>query len=465
MTWGAAAESARLEVWGGVECSVVRVHDRYSDAVARSGHDRRADDVARIASLGVKALRFPLLWERTAPDGVERADWSWADAQLEALRAAGIRPIVGLVHHGSGPRATSLLDSAFAPGLVTFARAVAERYPWIEDYTPVNEPLTTARFSALYGHWYPHARSPVAFCRALLHQCRATAAAMSAIRELVPRARLIQTEDYAHVRSAPRLEYQATFENERRWLSLDLLSGRVDRDHALYRYLRENGLSDDDLAPFARQPCTPDLVGINYYVTSERWLDDRIDGYPPSVVGGNGSDVYADVEAVRASPEPIGGYAGALAAVWKRYGRPIAITEVHMGCTDDEQVRWWMEAWDAATHAKRTGIDVRAVTAWALFGSYDWDSLMVDERGHYESGAFDVRESPPRVTTLARAIATCARVGAFEHDALLTPGWWRREQRLIYAPAAPLPLDGRESARARADEDGVPYGGAVELTP
>ena len=25
------------------------------------------------------------------------------------------------------------------------------RYPWIDAYTPVNEPLTTARFSGLYG--------------------------------------------------------------------------------------------------------------------------------------------------------------------------------------------------------------------------------------------------------------------------------------------------------------------------
>ena len=47
-------------------------------------------------------------------------------------------------------------------------RAVAERYPWVEHYTPVNEPLTTARFSGLYGHWYPHARDDGAFLRALL---------------------------------------------------------------------------------------------------------------------------------------------------------------------------------------------------------------------------------------------------------------------------------------------------------
>jgi dTDP-4-dehydrorhamnose reductase len=425
------------EVWGGVECSVVRVGAAYHDSLRRSGHDRRADDVARIASLGVKAVRFPLLWERTAPESLDRADWTWADKRLATLREHGIRPIVGLVHHGSGPRHTNLLDPGFIEGLAGFARAVAERYPWIEHFTPVNEPLTTARFSALYGHWYPHARSPEAFFRALIHQCRAVKRAMEAIRRVTPAARLVQTEDYARVEGTPAVEYQVVFENERRWLSLDLLCGRVDPDHALYRHLREHGVSEEDLAPFVRGPCVPDVIGVNYYVTSERWLDDRVERYPSSVIGGNGRHAYADVEAVRVLPESIGGHAGALAAVWERYRRPMAITEVHLGCTREEQLRWWAEAWDAATDARRRGMDVRAVTAWALFGSHDWNSLMVEDRGHYESGAFDVRTSPPRPTALAHAIASCAKGGSFEHPVLDSPGWWRRSARLAYGAAQP----------------------------
>jgi hypothetical protein len=46
-----------------------------------------------------------------------------------------------------------------------------------------------------------------------------------AIREVTPGARLVQTEDMGAVFSTPALEYQATFENHRRWLSLDLLCG------------------------------------------------------------------------------------------------------------------------------------------------------------------------------------------------------------------------------------------------
>jgi dTDP-4-dehydrorhamnose reductase len=125
------AARAFPEVWAGAECSVARVGDAYHDSIRRTGHDRRAGDVERIASLGVSAVRVPVLWERTAPEGIPAADWSWADAQLGALRASGIRPVVGLLHHGSGPPHTSLLDPEFPEKLAAFARAVAERYPWV----------------------------------------------------------------------------------------------------------------------------------------------------------------------------------------------------------------------------------------------------------------------------------------------------------------------------------------------
>src|SRR5918998_3650742 len=115
-----------LELWGGVECTYNRVGDTYFDQCERSGHATRLSDLDRFAELGIRALRYPVLWERTAPHGLAQADWSWADERLGRLRALGIRPIVGLVHHGSGPRHTNLVEPTFATGLAEFARAVAE---------------------------------------------------------------------------------------------------------------------------------------------------------------------------------------------------------------------------------------------------------------------------------------------------------------------------------------------------
>ena len=229
-------------MWIGIECTVNRVGDRWFDQLARSGHDRRLDDLDRIAALGAKAVRYPVLWERTAPGALADADWRFADARLPRLRELGVEPIVGLVHHGSGPAHTHLLDPWFPELLAAYAGAVAARFPWVRRYTPINEPLTTARFSGLYGLWYPHGTSDLAFARALMTECRATLMAMAAIREVNPAAQLVHTEDLGCTHAPPALAYQARFENERRWLGLDLLCGRVDRAHPLRRWLaREIG--------------------------------------------------------------------------------------------------------------------------------------------------------------------------------------------------------------------------------
>jgi dTDP-4-dehydrorhamnose reductase len=408
------------------------VGDAWFDQLVRSGHHDRADDLDALAGLGVAALRYPVLWERTTRRVGDAPDFAWSDARLARLRALGVEPIVGLLHHGSGPAGTDLLDPRFPERLADYAGAVARRYPWVEKWTPVNEPLTTARFSGLYGHWYPHRRDDRAFAAMLLNQCRGTQLAMRAVRREVPGAQLVQTEDLGMTLSRPRLAYQAEFENERRWLSYDLLCGRVDGHHPLARWLRGLGVADDELAPLRDEP-PPDLLGLNHYVTSVRFLDDRTGLYPPARVGGNHRHRYVDVEAVRVCASPPGVDA-LLHQAWERFRRPLAVTEAHLGCTEDEQVRWLAEVWEAASRLRRAGADLRAVTAWALLGSYDWHCLVTRADGCYEPGAFDVRDGAPRPTALAALIRGLADTGAPRHPALASPGWWRRPERLLHPP-------------------------------
>jgi len=415
-----------LTLWGGVECTVNRVGDQFFDQLVYSGHDSRISDLDLFARSGIKTLRYPVLWERVEREG--KLDFAWADERLQRLRALDIEPIIGLVHHGSGPLHTSLLDSAFPRLLSAYAERVAERYPWVTKFTPVNEPLTTARFSALYGHWYPHARSDASFVRALLTQCTATALSMKAIRRVTPDAELIQTEDLAHCRSTEDLGYQAEFENLRRWLSLDLLCGRVDSHHPLHRYLTSNGATAKDLGFFLEEPCVPDLLGFNYYVTSERFLDSRTHLYPPQIWGGNSRVPYVDVEAVRVCAHGLLGPKFLLSAAQERYGLPMAITEAHLGCRSEEQVAWLSYIWTSAREARRHGVDVRAVTAWALLGSYGWDCLVTQGCTNYEPGVFRVEHGCPQSTPLADLVRHLAHGGAPERRS----GWWLEPERLLY---------------------------------
>ncbi len=423
-----------LEIWAGVECTVNRVEDQYFDQLERNGHADRLDDLDRFAELGIRAIRYPILWERIAPNGLENADWSWADERLNRLRELGICPIVGLVHHGSGPRHTSLVDPTFPDQLAEFAAAVSQRYPWISHYTPVNEPLTTARFSGLYGHWYPHGQDGATFLRALLTQCRAVALSMQAIRQTNPTAQLVQTEDLGITLSTPMLAYQAEFENERRWLSFDLLCGLVNPQHPLWTYLLSEGITAAELDWFLAHPCPPDVMGINYYLTSDRFLDERLERYPAGFHGGNGRHDYADVEALRVCESGIAGIKQILWRAWERYRLPLAVTEVHLGSTREGQLRWLKEAWDAAQHLHQEGVAIRAITVWALLGSYDWHTLVTRIDGFYESGVYDLRSPFPRPTALADMIRYLADGKPYNHPLLEVPGWWRRPERLLYPP-------------------------------
>jgi dTDP-4-dehydrorhamnose reductase len=427
-----------LELWGGHECTVNRVGDAYHDQTVRSGHEHRIDDLDRFAALGLKALRYPVLWERVCPQAPDRFDWEWTDLRLARIRALGMRPVAGLVHHGSGPRYTSLVDPAFASRLAGYARAAAERYPWVEDWTPVNEPLTTARFSALYGHWYPHLADETMFWAALLNQIDGIRLAMAEIRRVNPHARLVQTEDLGRCYATRALAHQADFDNARRWMTWDLLCGRVTPEHPLWARLDRMGFGER-LRATAEAPCPPDVVGVNHYLTSDRFLDHRIERYPPHRIGGNGFLTYADVEAVRVALPAPGGLEGALDEAWTRYRLPLAVTETHNGCTREEQVRWVREAWETALRMRGRGVAVEAVTAWALLGAFDWNSLLTRSHGHYEVGAFDVRAPEPRATAAAAELKRIATGRGPAHPAVEGAGWWRRDIRLEFLPVFRTP--------------------------
>ncbi len=450
------AGNKSIQLWGGLECTVNRVLDDYFCQMKRNGHATRMDDLERFASLGIEAIRYPVLWERTAPNGIEQADWSWPDERLPVLKNLGITPIVGLVHHGSGPQHTSLVDPCFAEQLAQFAGAVAQRYPWVDYYTPVNEPLTTARFSGLYGVWYPHGKDERTFIQAFLNQCRGVVLSMRAIRAVNPVARLVQTDDISKTYSTPKMAELANFYNERRWLTWDLLCGKVGPDHPLWDYMVGTGIDSAELLWFRDNPCPPDIIGLNYYVTSERWLDQRIERYPERFRNTSSTTRFVDIEAARVLATPTAGLNLLLQETWERYQLPIAVTEAHIDANREDQIRWLLEIWQAARQAQSNGADIRAVTVWALLGSFDWNSLVTQCKGYYEPGPFDVRSTVPRPTAVATLMRELAAGKPPSHPALAGQGWWRRPGRFFCAPVA------TRSAVASLHLEQLPEDGAVQ---
>jgi dTDP-4-dehydrorhamnose reductase len=420
------------EVWGGIECTINRVKNNFFDQLQCSGHYYREGDLERIAELGIKKLRYPVLWEKHQPEKNGVIDWSWITNQLNTIREKNIDVIAGLVHHGSGPAYTNLADENFPQHLAEYAKEVAQQFPLIEYYTPVNEPLTTARFSGLYGIWYPHQNNSKAFTQMLLNELKGTVLAMQEIRKINPNAKLVQTEDLGKIYSTKKLKYQADFENERRWLTFDLLCGRFDEKHYLWKHFKNLGIPENDINFFKENPCPPDIFGFNHYLTSERYLDEKIHLYPAHTHGGNGQHHYADVEAVRVNIEDETGLDVLLKEAWERFHRPIAITEVHLHCHREEQLRWFRHVWEVCNGLAKNGIDIKGVTAWAILGSYGWNKLLTQENGDYEPGVFDLRGGYLRPTALANYIQQVSNKNSCDHHLSAEKGWWLRDSRVIY---------------------------------
>lgn len=432
-----AKQQAELELWGGLECTVNRVHDTWMDQMERCGHRNRLSDFDQIAALGLRTLRYGLHWETFVAAGTLDI---FAEP-LARMQRLGIEPIAGLIHHGSGPATTNLLDPEFPEKLADYARSVAQRFPGLRRYTPVNEPQTTARFSALYGHWHPHHRSFRSYARALVNQLKATVLSMRAIREVRPDAKFVSTEDGGKIWATEPLRALGEERESRRWLGLDLLCGRVDHRHPMFVFLRHHGIEEREILWFAENPCPPDVIGLNYYLTSDRVLDDKTWHYPAELRGGDtGNEPAVDIEALRVRSKGIAGAGLILTEAWQRYEIPVAITECHLGGSEDDQVRWLAGVWNEAQLARDEGVDVVAITVWSLLGSFDWSSLVTLDRGDYEPGVFDVRSGQPRPTALAAAVRQLAHGQPL---ATGEPGWWQRPDRLTFPAFIEQELQGK----------------------
>ncbi len=292
------------------------------------------------------------------------------------------------MHHGSGPRHTSLLDPEFPQKLARYASLVAERYPWLDAYTPVNEPNTTARFSGMYGVWYPHHLSRTSYLRALLNQMKGTVLSMEAIRRVRRDAQLVQTDDVGRVCGTEELRGTWELLNERQWLTFDLLCGMVDRQHPVFAYMLGAGVNERrdslvsrtirvrpnrDRRELLRRPAT--------VISIIAW------SFIPRTAGPQRAGSWTlklCVCVVKALPA----LSSLLSEAWRRYGIPVAITEVHLGCCVDEQIRWVAELWHAAQRTRQEGVDCRAVTDVGVAGF-----VLLEPTGHAREWPLRARAS------------------------------------------------------------------------
>lgn len=345
------------------------------DQMNASGHDRRwREDFRLVQELGVSALRYgpPYYRTHTSPGCY---DWSFADETLLELRRLGIEVIADLCHFGLPNWLGDFQNPDFPRYFAEYADAFARRYPWIRFFTPVNEMLVTADYSALRGYWNEQLCSDQAFVTALTHAVEANVRASEAICRVCS-PWFVQSEGtrYYHPYN-PEAAAHADYLNEQRFLSLDLNYSRMP-SRRMVDYLLGNGMSQAKLDYFMRRKLSPScIMGTDYYESSE------------SLVFPDRSTRCMNVL----------GYYGLTRQYHERYRIPIMHTETNQ-FQGQNAAAWLERQWANVLRLRQEGYPIIGFTWYSLTDQVDWDIDLREQRGHVvANGLYDMNRRIRRV--------------------------------------------------------------------
>ena len=350
------------------------------DELAECGHyERWREDFALVQEVGCNFLRYgPPLYRTWLGPG--RQDWAFTDLAMAELLRLNITPIVDLCHFGLPDWLGDFQNPDFPTLFADYARAFAQRFPWVQLYTPVNEMYVTALFSGRHGWWNEMLQSDRGFVTALKHVVKANVLAMEAILDIRPDAIFIQSEssEYFHADS-PAAIGPAEVMNAERFLSLDLNYGRrLGSD--MYEYLLGNGMTREEYQFFLdhrlKRWC---IMGNDYYVTNEH------------LVAPDGS--------TRPSGE-IFGYATITRQYYDRYRLPVMHTETNLneGPTGMEPCQWLWKQWANVLRVRNDGVPMVGFTWYSLVDQVDWDTALREQNNRANPlGLYDLNRQPRAV--------------------------------------------------------------------
>jgi beta-glucosidase/6-phospho-beta-glucosidase/beta-galactosidase len=425
----------------GIENSVPTIEGgrRRVDEMEKCGHyEQWARDFDCVEEIGVRVLRYgpPIHRSWRAPG---RYDWEFADLTFGDILRRDITPIVDLCHFGLPDWLGNFQNPDFPALFADYASAFAQRFRWVQLYTPVNEMFICALFSGAYGWWNEQLRSDRGFVTALKHIVKANVLAMQAILEVRPDAIFIQSEssEYFHADSPAAIK-PAEILNARRFLSLDLNYGRRVESE-MYEYLLDNGMTREEYHFFLgnrlKQHC---IMGNDYYVTNEH-------------------RVFADGNSI-ASGE-VFGYDGITWQYYDRYHLPVMHTETNyaQGPNGDEAVFWLWKQWANVLRVRNDGIPVIGFTWYSLTDQVDWDTALREPNGRVNPlGLYDLdRRIRPVGEAFKKIVQEWSDVLPTQSVCLRVPVYTPTQslwfQRQATASAGQPATDARPTSPANAD--------------
>jgi len=339
---------------GGFECSTHRLPRRKAlgrfagnrlDLITSTRHDEFAlQDYARLQDVGIRTARDGVRWHliEKAPS---RYDFSSLVPMLRAARETKTQVIWDLFHYG-WPDGLNIWGAAFVDRFARFARATASVIREETDgpifVTPVNEISFVAWGGGDAGFLNPFAKGRGPELKAQL--VRAAIAAIEAVREVDPEARITLAEPIIHIATDPDYPeeaHAAEAYRQSQFQACDMIAGR---------FCPELGGREDYL----------DVIGVNYY-SNNQWIH-QDPNTPPS-------RRRKDVLLPPSHPlhRPV---REMLAEVYERYRKPIFIAET--GIEGEARPSWLRYIGQEARAASAFGVPLEGLCLYPIIDYPGW---------------------------------------------------------------------------------------------
>ncbi|HZF93232.1 MAG TPA: hypothetical protein VEZ20_00005 [Allosphingosinicella sp.] len=327
----------------GFECSTfVWKHKGRRNLTAELAHDVHADeDYRMLRPLGIAVAREGIPWPMV-DRGNGEYDFSAIDGFLAAQRRHRILPIWDLCHYGY-PDGLDPFSDAFVPRFAAYAKAaaryVAERaHHGPLCFTPMNEPTFWGYMGGEWAWAAPFGNDAETRRRFTLALAKADIAAVNAIREDFPDARMVHIDPLIWVvppRDRPDLAEAAHRESyDDAYLAWDAISG--------LRFPELGG-----------SPETIDILGFNNYSFGQM---EYVPGGPH--------------KALEPGDDRIRPLADLLEEAWTRYRRPCIIAETSglKGGRPD----WLNDVVTESLAAVARGVDLHGICLFPAVDMTDW---------------------------------------------------------------------------------------------
>jgi len=332
-------------------------HRRLEEYELTQHYQNLDEDFDLIAGSGASFVRYGLPWYRVCPER-RSYDWDIADRMIDGLVSRGLQVVLDLVHYGTPTWLSDEFANADYPQVVSeYAAALADRYgDVVYGWTPLNEPQWTARLCGESATWPPALTGHDGYLRILDSICRGIVMTHEAIGAASwRRPTFVDVEaSFRYVMAPGVISEEAELLSQRRFLALDLVTGRVDEDHPMAGYIAQYGPAID-LAWYDRHAIKLDVLGLNYY---PMWSTIEY-----SLRDGQVSGIERD--------DGVVGLEDVIRTYGARYGAPIVLTETSYEGDELARTTWLGEVASAISRIDQES-NVTGLVWWPFLDQIKW---------------------------------------------------------------------------------------------